>query len=73
LANIQDVDFGSVAAAMRIDELLEERDKCEKAAFTLGKWRDALNKAIETVGEEEPAACAPLSGQRTKCVPTTSS
>jgi ParB/RepB/Spo0J family partition protein len=73
LANIQDVDFGSVAAAMRIDELLEERDKCEKAAFTLGKWRDALNKAIETVGEEEPAACAPLSGERTKCVPTTSS
>ena len=48
LANIQDVDFGSVAAAMSIDQLLEARDQCEKAALTIEKWSGALNKAIES-------------------------
>ncbi len=48
LANIQDVDFGSVADAMPIDELLEARDDCEKAARTIEKWRGAIDEAIES-------------------------
>jgi hypothetical protein len=48
LANIQDVDFGAVAAAMSIDELLEARDDCERAALIIEKWWYALDKAIES-------------------------
>jgi hypothetical protein len=72
LAMIRDVDFGPVAAAMPIERLLDARDECENAALTIEKWSGALNKAIESAAVDERVR-APLSGERTKCVPTTSS
>jgi ParB/RepB/Spo0J family partition protein len=56
LARIKDVDFGPVAAAMPIEQLQEARDESDEAALTIGKWRGALDVALESaaVREKEP-------------------
>jgi len=55
LARLKDVDFGPVADAMQLEQLLEARSELDKAALTIGKWRDALDAAIAraTPAQEE--------------------
>jgi hypothetical protein len=45
----------------------------DEATDVAWKWVEALEQAIKSAAVEEPAACAPLSGERTQCVPTISS
>jgi hypothetical protein len=66
-------DFAKMAASIGPAQRAAALAEAEKGLDALQKWRQAINQTIESAVEEERAACAPLSGERTKCVPTTSS
>jgi hypothetical protein len=74
LLKLKDVDFGQAVATMPLDQLREAHTEVDEATNVAWEWVEALEQAIKSAAVgEEPAAWAPLSGERTQCVPTTSS
>lgn len=49
VAKITDMDFDQVAAIMPIDQLQAAHAELDKAAQVIGKWREALDAAIDRV------------------------
>jgi hypothetical protein len=59
LANIRDVDFGPVADAMPIEQLLEAREERDEARRTFFAWSAALDATFECVKlTVQPASAA---------------